>query len=222
MSAATSPNRNLRAARWYAERGLAVFPLVPRTKVPQAGSHGELDGTTDAATIDKMWEGRPHLLIAVALRSTPFFVVDADARHCGDEWLRSFPALPHTATCISGSGWPSTHHYFRRTPELEEVRTRKLVPPGGFCTGIDLKGLRAGYVVLPPSLHPWGRRYEWEASARFGEVPIPRISAGVARSHDQGDGDEVHQRRRRTRRTWTPSPSTSAYCSRRQVGSVPR
>ena len=172
MSAATSPNRNLRAARWYAERGLAVFPLVPRTKVPQAGSHGELDGTTDAATIDKMWEGRPHLLVAVALRFTPYFVVDADARHCGDEWLRSFPALPHTATCISGSGWPSTHHYFRRTPELEEVRARKLVPPGGFCTGIDLKGLRAGYVVLPPSLHPWGRRYEWESSSRFGEVPI--------------------------------------------------
>jgi hypothetical protein len=160
------PSRNHRAARLYAEHGIAVFGLVPETKVPAAGSHGELDGSSDAAAIDKTWGERPDLLVGAALRFTPYFVVDTDGRHFGDEWLRALGNLPDTAVCISGSGWPSTHHYFRRTPELEDVRSRKLAP------GIDLKGLRAGYVLLPPSLHPSGRSYEWEASGRFGEVPI--------------------------------------------------
>ncbi len=161
-----NPSRNHRAARAYAEHGIAVFGLVPRTKVPTGGSHGELDGTTDATSIDRTWGARPDLLVAAALRFTDYFVLDIDARHFGDEALRALGTLPDTVTAISGSGWPSEHRWFRRTPELDEVRSRELT------RGVELKGLRAGYVVLPPSIHPSGRRYTWEVSSRFGEVPI--------------------------------------------------
>lgn len=160
------PRPNLRAARWYAERGIAVFPLVPGTKVPIAGSHGELDATTDPATINGIWVRRPDLLVAAALRFTDYFVVDVDGRHFGDEWLRALGNMPDTVTAISGSGWPSTHHWFRRTPDLEDVHARALTH------GVDLKGLRSGYVILPPSLHPSGRRYEWEASSRIDELSV--------------------------------------------------
>jgi hypothetical protein len=169
---------NHRAAREYAELGIAVFPLVPRTKVP-ACKHGELEGTTDPAAIDATWSRRPNLLVAAALRFTPYFALDVDRRHCGDEWLRSFPDLPATVTACSGSGGWSQHFWFRRTPELQDVRVRvltpgrcSLVPDKDWRTGIDVKGLSTGYVVLPPSIHPSGRQYEWEVSTRLGEIPI--------------------------------------------------
>jgi hypothetical protein len=182
MTAASGPSQNHRAARLYAEQGIAVFPLRSKTKVPYAGSHGELDGTTDAATIDRTWQQVPNALVAAALRFTPYFVVDVDGRHDGDNQLGALEVehgkLPHTVTAISGSGWPSVHLWFKRTAELEEVRVCALSNRADLTSdvdlknGVDLKGLRAGYVVLPPSLHPSGRRYEWEASSRFGEVAI--------------------------------------------------
>jgi hypothetical protein len=180
------PSRNHRAARRYAEMGMHVFGLAPDTKVPTSGSHGELDGTSDASAIDATWIARPDLLPAVALRFTPYWVLDVDGRHDGDGWLRALGDLPHTVTAISGSGWPSTHFYFNRTPELEGVRIRALTPPTGFRAGIDVKGLRAGYVVLPPSVHPSGRRYEWEISSRFGEVPIADPPAWLVRKIKAG------------------------------------
>ena len=35
----------------YASRGWAVFPLVPRDKVPMKGSHSYNDATTNAKTV---------------------------------------------------------------------------------------------------------------------------------------------------------------------------
>jgi hypothetical protein len=158
-----------RAAIWYAEHGFAVFRTIPGRKEP-LGGHGENDATTDPETVERLWSYEPEAGVAVALRYTDDFVVDPDAKEFGDEWLADLELLhgklPHTPMAISGSGNPGAHYWFRRTPELADVRARKLTH------GVDLKGLRAGYVVVPPSLHPSGRRYQWEASCRIDEVPI--------------------------------------------------
>ena len=144
-------SRNGRAARAYAELGFAVFPM--RGKVPFKGSNGELDGTTEAATIDRWWTDVPDASIAVALRFTPWFVLDVDRRTFGDATLRALESehgsLPHTATVLSGSSNWSSHHYFVRPAELEGVSCRALRYPGINTSGIDVKGARYGYVVCP-------------------------------------------------------------------------
>ncbi|HEY3236097.1 MAG TPA: bifunctional DNA primase/polymerase [Polyangiaceae bacterium] len=168
MTTVLSPNG--RAALAYAERGIAVFPVCPATKIPYARSHGELDGTVDPTLIEQCWRKRPDPGIGAALRFTAYFVLDIDARAFGDEWLGALELehgkLPETATAISGSGCPSMHLWFRRTPELEGITCTKL------CPGVDVKGLRYGFVLLPPSRHPSGKNYTWEASSRIDAVPI--------------------------------------------------
>lgn len=162
---------NARAACAYAsDHQIAVFALQPGTKEPMPGSRGENDGTTDLVEVERTWRKFPNAGIGAALRFTPWFVVDVDARAFGDEWLDALETgrgrLPHTATSVTGSGNPSAHLWFRRTPDLDGVLCRKLTH------GVDVKGLRAGYVVLPPSRHPLGTLYRWEASSRIDEVPI--------------------------------------------------
>lgn len=56
----------LNAALWYAEHGLHVFPLTPRSKQPWPRSHGCHDATTDEATIRRWWGAAPTSNIGIA------------------------------------------------------------------------------------------------------------------------------------------------------------
>jgi hypothetical protein len=170
-----SLSRNGRAAMYYGnDRKLAVFGCRPGTKEPYAGG-GELTATTDPETIERFWNENPDAEVAVSLRFTSLWVLDVDGRHFGDEWFAHLESLhgkvPHTPTSISGSGNPSAHYWFRRTEELSEVRI-KSIAIGEYQTGIDIKGLQTGYVLLPPSRHPSGGMYRWEASSRIDEVEV--------------------------------------------------
>jgi hypothetical protein len=53
----------LEAASYYADRGLAVFPLLPQSKVP-ATPNGFKDATTNADQIQAWWsdESPPSVL----------------------------------------------------------------------------------------------------------------------------------------------------------------
>ncbi|MBM4362782.1 MAG: bifunctional DNA primase/polymerase, partial [Deltaproteobacteria bacterium] len=66
------------AALNYAERGFHVFPLRPRDKVPLSGSRGELDATTDAATIAEWWRRCPDANVAIVPGASGLFVLDVD------------------------------------------------------------------------------------------------------------------------------------------------
>ena len=84
-------------------------------------------------------------------------VIDTDPRHGGELALIGMAGpnggMPDTLTCFSGRGDGGRHRY--------------LLHPGGQITskklprGVDLK-THAGYVVLPPSVHPdSGMPYRW-------------------------------------------------------------
>lgn len=158
----------LRAADRYAEEhGLAVFPLVPGDKLPlisrKAGGRGVLDATSERAQIREWWTRWPNANIGIAMgdASGGIFAVDIDPRNEGDSswfWLTREKVVPDTAQAVTGGG--GQHILFRGNV-------------GGTVLGdgIDIKST-GGYIVAPPSLHPSGRRYLWEASARLGEVPI--------------------------------------------------
>ena len=177
----TSP-RNLRAAIAYASLGFPVFRLTPGTKFPFRESHGELEATTDLATITDWWTECPMAGIACALRFTPWFVVDVDPRsdagRGGHLWLDAM-GLDETPTrsTVTGSIPPGRHYWFQKTVDVEAVETTRLVHFGEPIPGIDIKGLPWGYVILPPTRHAeTGQPYQWapDCSPRPGDY-VPAV-----------------------------------------------
>jgi hypothetical protein len=55
---------------------------------------------------------------------------------------------------------------------LREARLAGVSVEGLQISGIDVRGLQHGCVVVPPSPHESGKEYTWEAMSRIDEVPI--------------------------------------------------
>jgi len=169
----------LDAALAYAARGWPVFPCKPRGKEPLT-PHGFKDATTDEVVIRDWWSRWPDANIGIPTGASTFVVLDVDTRDGGNETLRELVAqhgeLPETPAVLTSGG--GTHYY--------------LAPDGVRCCkvgkGIDLKGA-GGYVIAPPSVHPTGWTYTWDAE----DVPmaaVPGWLAALARpgDHERGDG----------------------------------
>jgi putative DNA primase/helicase len=161
----------------YAGMGLAVFPLIPRDKFPFKGTNGELNASTDLTEVAKMAAAVPTANIGIAPGVSGLFIVDVDPRNGGDRSLAELPPLPETLTTNTGGG--GQHYWFTRPAALDETTCANIGP------GIDIKGLRSGYVVAPPSIHPNGRAYEWANASPIAEAPdwlVQKIlAAGKAR-----------------------------------------
>jgi hypothetical protein len=148
----------LHAALQLAERGLAVFPCQPRDKKP-ATSHGLKDATTDAGTIEKWWCQQPNYNIGVATGAVSrILVVDIDDLEAEAELRKleaEYAALPATIESVTARG----RHLFFQWPERAVRNSASRLAPG-----IDIRA-DGGYVVVPPSLHPSGRRYCWSVDS---------------------------------------------------------
>jgi len=157
-------NQFLAAAERYAARGWPVFPLIPRDKAPLKGTRGFLDASTDRTQVLQWWQLFPDANIGLST-GVGFDVLDIDGP-------KSVPALQellgmdyrHTGPVVrTGKG---THLYFQ---PLQSGRNRAGLF-GGHC---DYRGA-GGYVVAPPSVHPSGRVYDWDAE-RDDSRPLPLV-----------------------------------------------
>jgi hypothetical protein len=145
-----SESRLMRAALASAERGLFVFPLEPRTKDQPLTPHGFKDASTNPAHIRRWWTRCPEANLGLWPGPSKLVVLDSDGP-AGAETLATFGITSETTVTVeTGRG---RHFYFRH--------------PGGVSVGnkklgdhVDVRADR-GYTVLPPSLHPSGRRYSW-------------------------------------------------------------
>lgn len=160
----------MQAALAYAERGIPVFPLQPRGKLPlipkDQGGRGFEDATTDRDIIRQWWSRFPQANIGIATgRRAGFWVLDIDApgvtpsgkeKQDGaaslTELERINGRLPPTVAQRTPTGG---HHRFFR---INGVEIRNRASKAG--PGIDTRG-EGGYVVAPPSVHPNGHPYEW-------------------------------------------------------------
>jgi len=151
---------NLDAALALAGLGWPVFPIVEGTKAPRTAS-GFKDASTNARQIRRWWDDHPDDSIAVRTgQESGVFVLDVDVADgkTGDEALAELEAehgpLPATVEAITGSG--GRHIYLRWRDGITNAR-------GRLPDGIDVRG-EGGYVLAPPSLHPSGGQYQWEAT----------------------------------------------------------
>jgi len=166
-----------RAAMYYArELGWPVFPLAPGTKVPliprRQGGHGCLDATTNLTQLDAWWTASPNANIGLALGEPcgGTFALDIDPRNSGSRWSiwEEFGALPDTVESFSGGGGV---HILLRGPSEN----------GQLMTGVDVKST-GGYIVLPPSVHPSGKRYAWELSSGPHQLLVANAPEDILRA----------------------------------------
>lgn len=175
-------------ALWYAARGFPVFPCRAGQKTPMT-KNGHNAATTDQASVRYWWDQWPDANIGFAVPEG-FAVVDVDIKHDegkhGDETLRGLEALhgplPDTVRSLTGGG--GVQHFFRTDATL--------ACKNGLFDAIDLK-TKGGYVILPPSLHPNGRRYEWEVDHAPGEIDGATLPQWIvdARLSTQGKASDM-------------------------------
>ena len=163
------------AALDYAARGVPVFPLVPRGKTPLT-PHGFKDATKDLAQIEAWWTQHPNANIGMPTGSVSGLdVIDVDPRNGGDASLAALTGLPETPCTLTGGG--GIHLFLAHDPTVKHHAQ-------GLGDGIDVQST-GGYVVLPPSIHPSGEAYRFEAlSPEFpqGAAPWPpHLLSRVAR-----------------------------------------
>jgi hypothetical protein len=163
---------------------MAVFPCMPADKKP-ACTHGCNDATTDTIVIQTWWQENPEYNIAVATGAvSDFFVVDIDDNGDCDgevEWDRlvgQHGTLMPTVEVITARG---RHLYFRYPTVPVRNSAGKIAP------GIDVRG-DGGYVLVPPSLHPCGKRYCWsvDSSSAIAEAPAWLVEIVTAPANGSG------------------------------------
>ena len=163
------------AALSYAEQGVPVYPVYgvqdgrcqcgdPDCKHP--GKHplgrlaprGMLDATTDLDRSRAWWAQAPNANIGTPTGEVcKRLIIDIDERSGGWETIdllqEQHGQLPPTITTLTGGGGMHLHYAF---PKGADIRSKAgLIGPG-----VDIRA-NGGSVILPPSVHASGKRYEW-------------------------------------------------------------
>jgi putative DNA primase/helicase len=173
----------------YALRGLRVVPLngldgagncecqpwrdkKKKGPCPTPGKHPRLRkwqelATTDATIIRKWHKSYPRANWGIAT-GRGVFVLDNDPRHGGDDSLAVLVSrhgpLDDTLQALTGGG--GSHRYY-------SVPSGVIIPNDvAFMPGLDVR-VDGGQVVVPPSLHKSGNRYQWDGLAGFDATITP-------------------------------------------------
>ena len=141
-----------------------LFQCRPRDKRP-ARKGWQAEATADPAAIAEQWRREPEANLGL-LCGVGCWALDVD----GDEGLDTLADLedlnrwlPMGPASVTGSG--GQHRFFAANNRVRNS-VRRLGP------GLDTRGT-GGFVVLPPSMHPNGRRYAWLPGREPWAVPLP-------------------------------------------------
>jgi len=164
-----------KAAEDYAKSGWFLFPLRPRDKTPLT-AHGLKDATNKVDVIRQWWSKTPEANIGLNCGKSGIVVIDLDKRGERDgcqEWEtinHMQGPFPETSTSLTGGGG---RHLLFKSPDGLSIKNSA----GRLAPGIDVRG-EGGYIVLPPSIHPSGKPYQWLDGLTTIE-PLPAIVAEI-------------------------------------------
>lgn len=156
----------LETALFYAQNGLAVFPLRPNQKEPIT-EHGCKDASTDESIIKKWWGkyAEANIGIATGCISGGIVVIDLDVKgekngiESFNKWIDDeFLTIPQS---WMSKTWSGGRHIFYKSSEPVKSRV-------GWLPGVDVRA-EGGYVVAPSSVIN-GEYYEWEISPEDMDV----------------------------------------------------
>lgn len=152
-------------------RGWSIVPIKARTKRPLVRWLPYQERRPEVEEVRNWFQRWSDAGLGIVTGTVSNLVVlDIDVGHGGDDSLRELEQrhgpLPVTVEAITGGG--GRHIYFSHPGGRVPSRV-------GLAPGIDLRA-EGGLVVAPPSVHPSGRRYEWEVSHhpdQLSPAPMP-------------------------------------------------
>lgn len=161
-------NELLDAALKYTRYGWHVFPIVPKGKRPLT-PHGFKDASAAESAVRQWWARWPGANIGIATGASGLVVVDLDGKEGIAAWALGKANNPgmndDTLTSLTGGGGI---HLIFLAPESTIIgnSASKLAPH------IDIRGM-GGYIIAPPSVHPSGKKYQWDMQCHREPLPLP-------------------------------------------------
>ena len=141
-----SPEQLRCAALWYAGYGLKVFPVNGRTKRPIT-KNGFHDASADRDQVEAWWKEHPDA--AIGTPSLDAIDVDLYKPESAETWKEIKPLIPGwTPSNKTGGGG------------LQFLFAPGTLRDGKIGPGVDNRYAGRNYIILPPSPHPSGGRYE--------------------------------------------------------------
>jgi hypothetical protein len=158
------PGSFFAAASHLVSHGWSIVPQRRGEKKPCIRWKEFQERIPSPKELKSWWATWPNAGLALVLGPVSgVFVVDVDGKEAHDALLRRLGSPPEAPKVISGSGKPYRYHLYFRHPDIE---TKAKGTP--WHPKLEFRGHR-GIVIVPPSLHPSGQAYLWEA----GRPPSP-------------------------------------------------
>lgn len=157
---------------WPSEPGLCACPAGHNCNSPAKHPitrNGIKDATTNETIIRSWWAKNPFANIALHCGiNAGVMVVDVDPRNGGMESIKSIGQLLRTPTALTGGGgWHLFYKYSDGFNNAKSIRP-----------GIDIK-TTGGYVLLAPSMHASGDRYQWSKDRGLGKIKLSEIDPKI-------------------------------------------
>jgi len=164
-----------KAIEYESEFGWAVVPQIAGTKKPCVKWKQIKDDATrpPKEQIEKWYCRWPNAGIVVLLGPvSDLFAIDIDGEEAHNELENKLGKIPLAPSSWRGEKY--RYHLLFRLPE--GIRTWAKITP--WHSALEFRG-HGGYIVLPPSRHPSGQRYEWKDGLSPFEIPLPEVPADV-------------------------------------------
>lgn len=168
-----------KTAKWCLGRGYSVIPVKKSDKRPHVKwveYQKRLPTHEEIKDWYRQWPNANIALITGALSGIMIVDVDTEA---GQENLNEF--LPDSLVIPTlrtpGGGW---HYYFKHRPGLSN-KARVI-------DGVDVR-TDGGYAVIPPSLGPKNKNYEWLKGLKITDVDLPAMPDFLFDILKQGSDD---------------------------------
>lgn len=177
----------LQVAQGLAEQGLEVFPARFKDKITLVDWKKYQDETSHPM-IDKWFSGRQNLNFWVMTgQRSGYVVIDCDSA-AGEAWWRERigDLMDVTAKVKTSKGY----HYWLKLPEGQGMPSWSVHPNSDeHDISFDVRADKTG-VIVPPSIHETGIRYEWETPlTQAVEAPAALLDGTYRKEAPAATGD---------------------------------
>lgn len=160
------------------EMGWSILPVRAGSKCPAMAAWEEYQKRpVDLKTLQGWFKALPGLGVGLVTgRVSGVVVIDMEA-DCPTPLQEVLKAYPTDRIARTGGG--GYHLYYRYPDDTDSVENRVRI-----FDGVDIRG-DGGFVVLPPTVHPSGNRYEWLKEGPPGVFPVAVLdtsNAGAAKN----------------------------------------
>lgn len=149
----------------YVDNGWSVLPVKPEEKRPYMTNWLQYTRTrASKQTVINWFSNLVNAGIGVVTGRVSNMVVldvESDCPYPIEDLLRKYPTQMYSKT---GSGG---YHLFYQYP----INVSRVANRVGIFEGADLRA-DGGFIVLPPTIHPSGNRYEWVKRGALGAFPM--------------------------------------------------